>query len=197
MLAWETPAITNTDDLTWPVWGLHHDGLSIRPIAKRPGPARMRVQRILAAGPPVVGDGELPLALLADDAIQHEPHEYLTPPCDFAGLVEVADNLPTRRRDGKIRQAQQWTDAHGHPDGTVGTPCAIPGCNRPISYAPRYPHPQSPSVDHIRPVRTHPELLLAWDNLRISHLVCNQRAHDELDNEADSDWASRQKTGSA
>jgi hypothetical protein len=57
-------------------------------------------------------DDELPLALRFDDG--PDP-DTLTPPFDFAGLVDVPDNMPTRRRDGKIHQAPQWTDAHGLP----------------------------------------------------------------------------------
>jgi hypothetical protein len=65
-------------------------------------------------GDPWTDEDELPLTLLADDATEREPHEVLVPPFEFAGLVDVADNMPIRRRDGKLRQAPQWTDGHGH-----------------------------------------------------------------------------------
>jgi len=64
-------------------------------------------------------DDELPLALLADDATEREPHEVLVPPFEFAGVVDVPDNMPIRRRDGKLRQAPQWTDANGLPVGEL------------------------------------------------------------------------------
>ena len=76
---------------------------------------------------PEDGDGEadpwdadeLPTALLMESADEREPGEYLVPPFVFAGLVDVPDNLPTRRRDGKARQAPQWTDANGCPVGEL------------------------------------------------------------------------------
>jgi hypothetical protein len=63
-------------------------------------------------------DDELPLALLAHAATEREPSEALTPPFDFAGLVNVPDK-PTRRRDNKIRLSPQWRDAHGHLFGEL------------------------------------------------------------------------------
>ena len=59
-------------------------------------------------------EDEKPLALIHDDATEREPSEVLVPLFEFAGFVDVADNMPTRRRDGKLRQAPQWRDAHGH-----------------------------------------------------------------------------------
>lgn len=70
-------------------------------------------------GDPWTDDDELPLALLADDATEREPWEVLVPPFEFAGLVDVPDNMPIRRRDGKIRQAPQWRDANGQPVSEV------------------------------------------------------------------------------
>jgi hypothetical protein len=103
-------------------------GSSIRAAARELGVSRSAAMRAVA-NPSVIDladefdgnddpwtDDELPLALMADDGTdQREPSEYLTPPFDFAGLVDVPDNMPTRRRDGKIHQAPQWTDAHGLP----------------------------------------------------------------------------------
>jgi hypothetical protein len=127
LLAWETSVMTSTDDVTWQVWRLHYEGLSIRAIAKRLGLSRMRVQRIVAAGPPVVGpvvdgdgdadpwtDEELPPALDVEVS-----DVMLTPPFTLAGLVEVVDNFPARRRDNKPRHALQWRDAAGHEFGEV------------------------------------------------------------------------------
>jgi len=106
-------------------------GCSIRSAARELGVSRSAAMRAVSAAPVVAladeydgeadpwtddDDDELPLALLADDGTdQREPHEYLRPPFDFAGLVDVPDNMPIRRRDGKIRQAPQWTDANGQP----------------------------------------------------------------------------------
>jgi hypothetical protein len=106
-------------------------GFSIRAAARELGVSRSAAMRAVA-NPPVIeladefdgnddpwtDDGEeLPLALLADD--DTEPHDVLTPPFVFAGLVEMADHMPTRRRDGKARQAPQWTDADGHLFGEL------------------------------------------------------------------------------
>jgi hypothetical protein len=107
-------------------------GSSIRAAARELGVSRSAAMRAVA-NPPVIDladevdgnddpwtdDDELPLALLADDATEREPSEVLTPPFDFAGLVDVPDNMPIRRRDGKLRQAPQWTDAHGEPVSEV------------------------------------------------------------------------------
>jgi hypothetical protein len=111
------------------VWELHQAGHSIRTIARQVGLSRSQVHRIISNPTPDMSpiaylgpeddeqddwpDDELPAALLADDAIEREPHEVLTPPFTFAGLVDVPDTMPTRRRDGKIRLAPQWRDAHG------------------------------------------------------------------------------------
>jgi hypothetical protein len=55
-----------------------------------------------------------------DDADHREPHEYLTPPFDAVGLVDVPDPMPVRRRDGKIAgQAPQWHDAKGYTFGQL------------------------------------------------------------------------------
>ena len=49
--------------------------------------------------------------------------------------------------------------------------CAI--CGKPIDKSLKYPHPLSPSVDHIEPISKggHPSDL---DNLQLTHLVCNR-----------------------
>lgn len=106
-----------------PLHRLVASGSSIRSAARELGVSRSSAMRAVA-NPPVIelavefdGDGdpwtdddELPLALMADAV---EPHEELTPPFEFAGLVDVPDNMPTRRRDGKLRRAPMWRDAHG------------------------------------------------------------------------------------
>ena len=101
-------------------------GCSIRSAARELGVSRSAAMRAVSAAPVIDladeyddgdpwtdDDDELPLALMADDATEREPHEVLTPPFEFAGLADVPDNMPIRRRDGKLRQAPQWTDAHG------------------------------------------------------------------------------------
>jgi 5-methylcytosine-specific restriction endonuclease McrA len=69
---------------------------------------------------------------------------------------------------------------HRNPDGTIGSPCAITRCGRPINYALAYPHPESASVDHILPIKTHPHLALEWNNCQPAHLICNLRKNGEV-----------------
>jgi hypothetical protein len=47
-------------------------------------------------------------------------------------------------------------------------------CGQPIDYDLTWPHPQSFSADHLKPVATHPELAEDPGNLVSSHLLCNQ-----------------------
>ncbi|MCI0635560.1 MAG: HNH endonuclease [Actinobacteria bacterium] len=48
-------------------------------------------------------------------------------------------------------------------------------CGRPIDPHLRAPHPWSFSVDHLRPVSTHPELELDRSNCRAAHRLHNQQ----------------------
>lgn len=102
-------------------------GLSVRAIARLVGLSRSQVHRIISNPAPDMSpiaylngdeddddDDGLPLA---DDVV--DPHEYLVPPFDFAGLVELVDTFPTRRHDNKIRLAPQWTDANGREVGEM------------------------------------------------------------------------------
>ena len=54
------------------------------------------------------------------------------------------------------------------------TPCII--CHMTINYSLEYPHPQSCSVQHIKPRKTFPHL--TWDpaNWAPAHLDCNKSA---------------------
>lgn len=49
--------------------------------------------------------------------------------------------------------------------------CAI--CGKPVDKSLKYPHPMSPSVDHIEPIIKggHPSDM---DNLQLTHLACNR-----------------------
>jgi hypothetical protein len=65
-----------------------------------------------------------------------------------------------------------------NPDGSYGAPCSI--CRRPINYALTHPHPAAFSVDHIRPVRSHPELALSLGNFQPAHWRCNRNTRRRL-----------------
>ena len=55
--------------------------------------------------------------------------------------------------------------------------CAI--CGQPVDFSYKYPHPLSPSVDHIIPIAKggHPSAL---SNLQLAHRWCNRQKSDKL-----------------
>ena len=57
------------------------------------------------------------------------------------------------------------------------TICGI--CGKPVDFSYRYPHPMSPTVDHIIPVSKggHPSDI---DNLQLAHRCCNREKSDRL-----------------
>ncbi len=71
-----------------------------------------------------------------------------------------------RRRADALRRVRADGARHRKP-------CVL--CGKPIDYSLRYPHPQSCTVEHLKPRATHPEL--TWDpgNHAPAHLVCNQK----------------------
>lgn len=57
------------------------------------------------------------------------------------------------------------------------TVCGI--CGKPVDFTYQYPHPLSPTVDHIIPIAKggHPSAL---DNLQLAHRCCNRQKSDKL-----------------
>ena len=57
------------------------------------------------------------------------------------------------------------------------TVCGI--CGKPVDFSYKYPHPLSPTVDHIIPVSKggHPTDL---SNLQLAHRCCNRQKSDKL-----------------
>ena len=57
------------------------------------------------------------------------------------------------------------------------TVCGI--CGKPVDFSLKYPHPLSPTVDHIIPVAKggHPSDI---DNLQLAHRCCNRQKSDKL-----------------
>ena len=55
--------------------------------------------------------------------------------------------------------------------------CAI--CGQPVDKTLKYPHPLSPTVDHIIPVARggHPSSI---DNLQLAHFTCNRQKWDKI-----------------
>ena len=57
------------------------------------------------------------------------------------------------------------------------TVCGI--CGRPVDFSLKYPHPLSPTIDHIIPLAKggHPSDI---DNLQLAHRCCNRQKSDKL-----------------
>lgn len=57
------------------------------------------------------------------------------------------------------------------------TVCGI--CGKPVDFSYKYPHPLSPTVDHIIPVNKggHPSDI---SNLQLAHRTCNRQKSDKL-----------------
>lgn len=55
--------------------------------------------------------------------------------------------------------------------------CGI--CGKPVDFTLRFPHPLSPTIDHIIPVAKggHPSDI---DNLQLAHWTCNRQKSDKL-----------------
>lgn len=82
-----------------------------------------------------------------------------------------ANRAKTQRRRAATRGADVevvHTDVVGDRDGWR---CGI--CRRRVDRTKVYPHPRSPSLDHIVPLSEHGEH--SYANTRISHLACNRK----------------------
>lgn len=57
------------------------------------------------------------------------------------------------------------------------TVCGI--CGKPVDFAFKYPHPLSPTIDHIIPIARggHPSDI---SNLQLAHFTCNRQKSDKL-----------------
>ena len=58
----------------------------------------------------------------------------------------------------------------------AGAPCWL--CREDIDYELPSGHPDSWSLDHAHPRKTHPELIDDPENFRASHLECNRRRRE-------------------
>lgn len=58
------------------------------------------------------------------------------------------------------------------------TVCGI--CGKPVDFGYKYPHPFSPTVDHIVPITKggHPSDI---ENLQLAHFQCNRQKYNRLD----------------
>lgn len=57
------------------------------------------------------------------------------------------------------------------------TVCGI--CGKPVDFSLKFPHPLSPTIDHIIPINKggHPS---DPDNLQLAHFTCNRQKSDKL-----------------
>lgn len=96
--------------------------------------------------------------------------------------VRQKNRMKTRRRRAEITdpQAQSiYINMVGERDGWR---CGVPGCRRRrIDPTKSWPHPLSPSIDHIEPLSRGG--LHVYANVRIAHLRCNVARGNRFDHE--------------
>lgn len=68
--------------------------------------------------------------------------------------------------------------------------CAI--CGKPVDFSLKYPHPLSPSCDHIVPVNSGGHLS-DINNLQLAHLTCNRAKSDKFVGDEDDAKAKRKE----
>lgn len=79
---------------------------------------------------------------------------------------------PVKPWAGRARaDALRWVKAKGR---RASAPCVI--CEHSINYSLEYPHPQSCSVQHVKPRRLFPQLTWEPLNWAPAHLDCNKSA---------------------
>ena len=85
--------------------------------------------------------------------------------------------MPTVRTDRRAGGNRAAFEAARQKILKTQTVCGI--CGKPVDFSYRYPHPLSPTVDHIIPVSKggHPSDL---DNLQLAHRCCNRQKSDKL-----------------
>ena len=80
--------------------------------------------------------------------------------------------MPTKRnRPDKDGNAKQAFEKNRRYILATQEYCAL--CGKPVDRSLKFPHPLSPTIDHIIPIQKggHP---FALENLQLAHLVCNQ-----------------------
>ena len=84
----------------------------------------------------------------------------------------VARNRPDK--DGKHRAQFDKNKKRIFATQTV---CAI--CGKPVDFSLKFPHPLSPTIDHIIPIAKggHPSDI---DNLQLAHRCCNRAKSDKV-----------------
>ena len=90
--------------------------------------------------------------------------------------TKQSGNKPAYRPDKEGRHRTQY-DKNKRIVLMTQDICGI--CGKPVDKTLRYPHPLSPTVDHIIPIIKggHPSDL---DNLQLAHFACNRAKSDKL-----------------
>ena len=83
----------------------------------------------------------------------------------------------TRNRPDKDGKHRAQFDKNRKRIFATQTVCGI--CDRPVDFSLKYPHPLSPTIDHIIPLSKggHPSDI---DNLQLAHRCCNRQKSDKL-----------------
>ena len=127
-----------------------------------------------------------PPSWIRREGIRHQnkhplPHRlrrvYLYPPPPSpGGEVTAGTNMATTRSDRTQGNRGAYENARKKILATQ-TVCGI--CGKPVDFSYKYPHPLSPTVDHIIPVSKggHPSDL---SNLQLAHRCCNREKADKL-----------------
>lgn len=91
-------------------------------------------------------------------------------------FVLVRD-MATRNRPDKDGKHRAQFDKNKKRIYATQTVCGI--CGKPVDFSLKYPHPLSPSIDHIIPISKggHPSDI---DNLQLAHRCCNRQKSDKL-----------------
>ena len=89
----------------------------------------------------------------------------------------MANRTPARRSDRQAGGNRAAFENARKKILATQTVCGI--CGKPVDFSYRYPHPLSPTVDHIIPVAKggHPSDL---SNLQLAHRCCNRQKSDKL-----------------
>lgn len=72
---------------------------------------------------------------------------------------------------GDVRRSHQWRQLVAWAKLTLPWVCHL--CDQPIRNDVSHEHPLSYALDHVLPVRDHPELALSPANVQPSHRQCN------------------------
>ena len=85
--------------------------------------------------------------------------------------------MATRNRPDKDGKHRAQFDKNKKRIYATQTVCGI--CGKPVDFSLKFPHPLSPTIDHIIPLSKggHPSDI---DNLQLAHRCCNRQKSDKL-----------------